>query len=153
MIFALNGQQRSGYSKMLSVEKSTRRPTRGASLIEAAFAVPVILMFSIGIVQAGLMMLAHHSITDLAQIGVRYAMVRSGDTETPATASAIQDFVRNKAKGLDPNSLVITPSWLPDNKQGSSIQVTVEYQYPVAIPFVSKRNLQLRSTARRVIAR
>ena len=60
-----------------------RKRTRGASLVEFAFVIPIFFMATLNFIMAGLMLLDIHDIKHLARDGARQAAVRLADDMEP----------------------------------------------------------------------
>lgn len=111
------------------------RQTAGASAVEFAFVVPVLLILMLGAIDGGRAMLAFNTVEKLAKDGARYASVRGSEHASPATQSEIRDYVRARATGL--NGVVsVNVNWLPDNNPGSTVDVAVSYPFDTLfLPF------------------
>jgi len=102
----------------------------GQSMVEFALTFALVLMLVVGIFEIGRASWSYTTVSFAARQGARYAIVRSGLGDTGADSTSIDNAVKSNAIGLDPNQLVITKTWSPDNKRGSQFTITV--QYPVA---------------------
>ena len=56
-------------------------------------------------------------------------MVRGSTSESPAQLSDIQSYVDGLASGLNTGNLTVNASWTPNNQPGSTVQVTVRYNF------------------------
>jgi Flp pilus assembly protein TadG len=149
------------------------RSERGASLVEFALSVSVMLTFIFGVMVMCTALYSYHFIADAAREGARYAMVRGSECTTYSgftsncpisTAGPIQTYVRGLAlPGIDANNLNVTAAYsaypsgtcTPSaacNNPGNQVQVTVSYQLPVKIPFVPAQALTMTSRSQMVIA-
>ncbi len=117
-------------------DSAARRPSRrGATTVEFAAVASVVLMLVIGLIVCALGVFRYQEIARLAREGARYASVRgamySRNTGRPA---ATQTDVQQKvilpgSVILDPNKLTTTVAWSPDNQVGSTVTVTLNYQW------------------------
>jgi len=90
--------QRQTRSSITSTEYVRSRPTQGGqALLEFAFASILFFMVLFGIVEFGLVIWQYNALADLSQEGARWASVHGADSSTPASTSAVQDYVRSRA--------------------------------------------------------
>jgi hypothetical protein len=69
------------------------------------------------------------------------------------TAAEIQIYVDGLVVGaLNPNYLIVTTTWSPNNKPGSVVTVQVTYKYHPLTSFVESANISLTRTAAMVIS-
>jgi Flp pilus assembly protein TadG len=145
----------------------------GASLVEFALSVMVMLTFILGVMTMCMALYSYHFVAEAAREGARYAIVRGSGCTTYSgftsncpisTAAPIQTYVRSLAlPGINANNLTVaavysaypsgtcTPS-AACNNPGNQVQVTVTYQLPVTIPFVPARTLTMTSRSQMIIA-
>jgi hypothetical protein len=90
------------------------------------------------------------TVAHAAREGTRYAMVRGAENKAPATAEEIASYVQAKA-GYGTSAAVNT-TWQPDNKPGSTVQVTVQYEFQSVASLLPIGPIALRSSSRMVIA-
>ena len=149
------------------------RSEGGASLVEFALSVSLLVTFIFGVMAMCTALYSYHFIAEAAREGARYAMVRgsgctaySGFTSNCpiSTAAPIQTYVRSLAlPGINANNLNVTAAYsaypsgtcTPSaacNNPGNQVQVTVSYQLPVKIPFVPAQALTMTSRSQMVIA-
>src|SRR5262249_61481133 len=96
---------------------------RGAALVEAAIVYPVLWLLLIGMIVGGLGVFRYNQVASLAREGSRYASVRGAQyaTETGQPAATdgptgtISTYVKDKAAGLDTESLTVTTTWNTSN--------------------------------------
>jgi len=128
---------------------------RGATVVEFALVAPIVMLFVMGLIIMGLGIFRYQEVAWLAREGGRYASVRGARYESvtgkpAATASDVfNDAIKPKAVALDPNQLNYTVTWSPDNKQGSTVTVTVKYQW---IPEGLFGGIQLSSTSTMLVS-
>jgi Flp pilus assembly protein TadG len=96
----------------------------------------VFLTVIFGLMEFGRMVWAYNLVSHAAREATRYAMVHGRNSSRPATAADITSVVTSQAVGLDPASLQVNASWIPDNKPGSSVKVAVQYTFSSATNFV-----------------
>ena len=144
----------------------------GSALVEFAISCSIVFTLMFGVIASCLAIYTYHSIADAAREGTRYAIVRGSACPTygnlgsqcRATSGQIQTYVQSLTlPGIDSSLLMVTASWpttgasctpssTPCNNPGNLVRVTVSYQLPLSIPFVSPQTLNLRSTSQMVIA-
>ena len=135
---------------MLISTKGSRR--KGAHVPECAIAYGITALLVFGTIIGGLGVFRYQEVAALAREGARYASVHGAQyqqsTGKPAaTASSVyQNAILPKAVALDPNRITYSVNWNPDNHQGSTVTVTVNYQW-VPEAFLPTMNLSCTSTA------
>ena len=130
---------------------------RGSAVVEFAAAFAVLFLFLFSIMDLSRALYAYHFIADAAREGTRYAMVRgatcaSYGTACPASATDIQNYVKNVPAGINPQSLSVTTTWTPNNNPGSVVQVQVQYSFQPIFPLVRKNALVMTSSSQVVIS-
>ena len=146
----------------------------GATLVELALSCAILLSLMIGVMQICIALYAFHATTDLARQGSRWAMVRGSTscTNTPnltncnASPGDIQSFVTGLGF-LNLSTDDVTVNWLTAsaappttwsacagtcNTPGNEVQVEVTYPFPLHIPFVRSKTLNITSTSEVVIS-
>ncbi len=110
-------------------EAHPRNRRSGQSMVEFALTFALVLMLVVGIFEIGRALWSYTTVSFAARQAARYAIVHSDLGETGADSTSIDNAVKSNAIGLDPDQLVITKAWTPDNSRGSQFTITV--QYPV----------------------
>ncbi|MHB0977403.1 MAG: TadE/TadG family type IV pilus assembly protein [Candidatus Aquicultorales bacterium] len=123
------------------LNKPTRRrlhDAKGASSVEFAILMPVLILILFGIVEFGLAYRDYLSITHAAREGARLAAV--GDfSETE---------IAKRAYPVSPSSISLayrSPDGAP--RHGYPVEVTVRYDRPLNIPMFGKTTVRMSSTA------
>lgn len=146
------------------------RGERGSAMVEMALSIVILLIMLFGIMEMSLVLYAYHYISEAAREGTRYAIVR-GESCTgfasacPASSADIQSYVQNLAyPGINSQQMTVTTAWsaypaggacVPSancKNPGNQVQVTVNYQYPLAIPFLQATTINMSSTSQMVIS-
>jgi len=125
---------------------------RGSTLVEFSLILPLLLLFTFGVVDFGRGIWIYNTLAQAAREGTRYAIVRGGMNPNPATTSDIQTVVKNQATGIDPTKLTVTTSWLPDNKPGSTVKVKVQYNFSPVTQLFGVSTIALSSTSQMTIS-
>ncbi len=148
---------------MKSSGRSPSKKQRGQSLVELAISLTVLLLLLSGAVTFGMAYFSYVSMRDAAQEGALYGSInpcvttdgnctRSTAT-SPLNRTAIVDRIRSSSTSpVDFSNTSLIPdgyiniSLLPSGEpcegtsltvnEPNSIQVTVEYDYPIFMPFV-----------------
>ena len=149
------------------------RGERGSALVEFALSATILLTLVFGVMIMSLALYSFHFIAEAAREGTRYAIVRGSSCSSygkftstcPVTTSAqVQTYVRSLGlPGINPNNMTVTTTWpttgstcspslLPCNNPGNLVHVTVSYQLPLSIPFLSARTLTMTSSSQMVIS-
>jgi Flp pilus assembly protein TadG len=136
---------------------------RGQTYAEFLMVVLPTLMLIFGIISFGMTVYTYSFLSNAARDAVRYAIVHGSKSTSPASSDAIQTFVRNKAKGLNPSSITVSSCWNPqappnqcpgptgNNAPGKVVSVQVSYSFHPLYPF-AKVTLPLSSSAQMVIS-
>jgi Flp pilus assembly protein TadG len=144
----------------------------GATLIEAAVGLVIILALFIGLLEICLALYASHFVADAAREASRYAIVRGSMScsTTPnlsncdVTSDEVQTWVRSLGyPGINPQQLTVTATWpssgsdcypstSPCNNPGNLVKVDVNYAFPLVIPFWKNPTINLRSASEMVIS-
>jgi len=121
-----------------------------------------------GIIAMSFALYSYNVVSESAREGARYAIVRGSACHfaaaCPAQSSDIQTYVKNLGfPGINTNNLTAASAWAAYpaggacksagcNGPGDQVTVTVTYQFPVAIPFVPRRTLNMSNSAAMVIS-
>jgi Flp pilus assembly protein TadG len=112
--------------------KDMLRGERGASAVEFAFIVPLLIVLVLGIAEFGHAFQVQGTLSAAAREGVR-AMALQND---PVAAKAA---VRNATSSLDPAvtdaDITITPSACPVGGGTTNVRLTIDYQMPFLTDF------------------
>jgi Flp pilus assembly protein TadG len=119
-----------------------------------------------GMMNMSLAIYTHHYVSEAAREGTRYAIVRGSSVTTPATSGSVQTYVRGLGyPGITaslmtvtttwaayPTGVTCTPSTTPCNNPGNMVTVTASYAFPLTIPFMPNKTLNMTSTSSMIIA-
>ncbi len=112
--------------------------TEGASALEFAFVLPVLLLLLFGMIEFGFIFQAELAVTHAAREGARMAAVNEDTWE--------QALVVDRAYPLQPPKLTVSKT----NPTADSVSVTVSYSYDTQIlPFLGTIPLQSTATMRK----
>ncbi|MGH7906568.1 MAG: TadE family protein [Candidatus Binataceae bacterium] len=123
------------------------RSPRGQAAVELALVLPIFFTLMFGIIDVGHAIYDYNFVSYAAGEATRYAIVNGANSPNPASSSDIQNFVSKLALEMTINSdcsgnktaadaLCATTTWTPNNKRGSVVQVTVQYNFqPLAMVF------------------
>ncbi|HTU51110.1 MAG TPA: TadE/TadG family type IV pilus assembly protein [Acidobacteriaceae bacterium] len=143
---------------------------QGASIVEMAFSMLILLAIMFGLIEACFALYTYHFISDAAREGSRYAIVHgsaclNGGVSCTATTDQIQTYVENLGfPGINPSNMTVTTTYAPYpaggtctpsaacNNPGNLATVTVNYNFPLSIPFVSSSVIAMSSTSSMVIS-
>jgi len=129
-----------------------RDRSRGASVLEFALALPVFFFAVMGTIEFGRGLFAANELNHLAREAVRYAIVRSEQSEMPTNASNVSAFVREISTSLVADDIQITTRWDPANVPGAFVEVSLRYRFEPVLAFLPESLKDLRGYARGVIA-
>ena len=115
-------------------------------------AIPCLTLF-FGIMNFALALYCYDFVGYSAQQAARYAIVHGSTATTTVSASDVHTYVNGMVAGvLDTTLLTVSTTWLPNNKPGSVVTVTVDYTFKPLTGLVSKVNINLSQTAALVIS-
>lgn len=117
------------------------RSERGATAVELALLLPVLIMILVGTFEFGLAYNNYLAITHAAREGARMASVGAYDEAS----------VRDDAYPVNPTSVALT--YPEGNQHGNPARVTVRADYHLSIPFFGERDIPLESRAEMRIER
>jgi Flp pilus assembly protein TadG len=125
---------------------------RGATAIEVAFTLPLLIMLSLGAIEIGRAISAKASINEAVAATARFAAVRGTASGTPATQGQLETMAEQLAE-LPASTLVADVTWTPDNAPGSVVTVQLQHTFtPVVLPF-APASFTFSSTASMTIIR
>jgi len=113
------------------------RKRSGATAVEMAFVLPVVLLFLLGSMEVAQVMYAYGTVSEAARGGARYAIVHGASASSPvgptANDATVETVTRSYAPALDPNRVTVTSSWgAGTNDATSPVTVTVTYNCPLS---------------------
>jgi Flp pilus assembly protein TadG len=111
----------------------------GATLIEFATILLLLLTILLGIMEAGRVVMNYHTLYEAVSEGARFASVNgstSGPPPGPRSIAEVDPLIKQKvvdaAVGLQLSTSDVQISWTPDNRSGSTVSVSASYLY---VPF------------------
>ena len=131
--------------------KQLRDGEEGAALLELALVMPVFLLVIFGILQCTLALFAYCNISYASHAAVRYASLSSSSSIAPATSTSVRKIVDPFVWCAPANAVTVTTTWSPSNSIGSTVQVQVQVNLPLAIPFSDVQGFAIQSAAKRLI--
>lgn len=128
------------------------RSERGQTLVEFALGLVVLVITLIGTAEFGVAIFRYNLVSDLAQEGARWAMVRgSGSGSMQASIADVQNYVQSRALGIN---VTVIPSVAPSAlAAGQTIEVEVRHSFPMFTRIVPLGTITLRSTAQMIMSR
>ncbi|MDH3738406.1 MAG: pilus assembly protein [Alphaproteobacteria bacterium] len=125
---------------------------RGATAVEFAFAAPVLMLFTVGIIDFSMLVWSASTIENAAAEGARYAIVYGGNSEAPKSKAEIEAYTRTHAVGVPATALDVDVSWLPDNRPGARVTVVVDYEHNFLVGgLVGLDPMQITKTSRMIV--
>jgi Flp pilus assembly protein TadG len=113
-----------------------RRRQRGATIVEAAFTLLILLIFLDAILEFGRAYNVYHIMTNAAREGARYAVAPAPGTSALPTSAQVQSWVTTflASGGVTGATVSVTPTTQTiDNMQETytNVQVTAPYSFIV----------------------
>lgn len=142
---------------------------RGNSTVEFAFAAMALLLFVFGILEFGRALYTYHTVSNLARLGTRWAIVRGSGCTTqnvldncPATQAEVQTYVQSQAFALmNTGNITAVTQWpgTPtatctngSNGRGCLVTVTVSYPFQFWVPLIGSQGPTISSTSQMIIS-
>ena len=130
---------------------NSRRSRRGVSAVEFAIVAPVFLMFVLGMVEFGRIVMIQHSLTNAARAGSRMAALATTSNETQVKTVVNQRLQRSMAD-IGSVNVDVSHATLRGLESGTQVNVDVSVNYadigwlPVRVinPRISARSVQQR---------
>lgn len=116
--------------KLLETRGAWRRlksDRRGALAIEFGFALPVLILLTVGLVDMSMLVWRSSTIENAAAEGARFAVVNGASAPSPASASDIETYIRTQAVGVPADALSVGVTWQNNNQSGSFVTIDLEY--------------------------
>jgi Flp pilus assembly protein TadG len=108
--------------------RSRRRGRCGATIVEIALALMVILLLVIGTIEFGRAAWTYNTLAHATRQGARYAMAH-GSQSNPTSASGVSSYVKNSAIGLNKSDISVTTTWPSGVKRNGMVSVHSEYTF------------------------
>jgi len=126
----------------------------GQAMVEFAMVVTVFLLMLFGIMMMTMAVSNYNTVSSAAREAVRYAIVHSPKSASPATNAQIQQIAYNNAVNLNSSQMTVSVSWPADPKLTSQLdaQVSVSYQYSLHVPFMTALTMTVASTAQMLVS-
>ena len=157
--------------------RSWWRDEAGATLVETALSLTLLLAVLFGVLEGSLVVYSYHFISEAAREGTRYAAVRGStfttDCTTPGFANCVAQggnnagdiatYVENLGyPGIATSKMAVNSTWLTSSggacgtvdtckTPGDIAKVTVTYTFPFSFPFVSLPAFTMKSTSEMVV--
>jgi Flp pilus assembly protein TadG len=146
-----------------------RARQRGASLLESAAMISVLLLMMFGVVGFGTALYTYHFVSNTAREATRWASVRGATCGglsggCPAADADVNTYVQNLSTGigLDPTKVTTTTTWVAPpnnlaacasqhNSPGCVVKVQVQYSFQFLFPLLPS-GFTMQSTAQMVIS-
>ena len=134
----------------------TRR-RQGATIVETAIVLPVIILLIIGTLDLGIGVYGYNTLAEAVRVGSRYAIVHGSQSKSPvgpaSNDATIESVVRASTPGVLSSRMTVTSSWPNgDNAPGNLVTVTTSYRFnPILFWVFTSRGLTLSSTSTMVI--
>jgi Flp pilus assembly protein TadG len=153
--------------------ESRLKSEEGDTLAEFALSSTILIAIVLGIFETSSAVYSYTYLSDAAREGIRYAIVRGSactgfsecsSTPVGATSAQVQAYVKSLGyPGITSNNLTTTTTWpttgsactpiaSPCNNPGDLVKVVVAYKYPLNIPFVPWKTINMSSTSEMVIS-
>ena len=130
------------------------RSEAGVVVVEFAIIAVALFMVLFATMVFGLAVWEYNIVASAAKDGARWATVRGASSSSPATASAVANYVNGRVYGL---AVAVTTTWpdsgSPPNAPGKRVRVQVATTFVPIKLLVPNNSLTLQSTAEMIIMR
>ena len=132
-----------------------RQPRKGVTVMECAVIFPLVFLILAGTIIAAVGVFRYQEIAAVAREGARYATVRGQryEFQTGNKAATPQEVYEQailpRAVALDTKQLTYSVTWSPDNRQGGTVTVQVNYHW---IPEAFLGGIQFSSTSTMLVS-
>ena len=114
---------------LLRQGRRLRNDSGGTVAIEFGFAMPILILFTVGLIDVSMLLWSASTIENAAAEGARFAIVNGASAQTPASAADVETFIRTQAVGVPATSLDVDVTWQPSNQSGSRVTVALAYTH------------------------
>lgn len=114
---------------------------RGATVIEFAFALPVLVTLMVGILQYGMILHTSGGLRNALGEGIRHAKVYPS-----ATQASVLQKTRDALPGIDPNGITALTFERGVSNGAAFGRLSITYQAEAVIPFVPVQAITLTET-------
>ncbi|NNE83893.1 MAG: pilus assembly protein [Alphaproteobacteria bacterium] len=140
------------HSKLLKKWRRLRGDRRGALTIEFGFALPVLILMTVGLIDVSMLLWSSSTIENAAAEGARYAVVNGASSPSPKSASEIETFIRTSAVGVPASALNVNVTWQPSNQSGSRVTVALAYNHNFLIGgLIGLDPVEINKTSRMIV--
>ena len=156
-----------------------KKADEGATMVEMALVSAILLSGVFGIIAISSALYTYDYIAEASHAGARYAIVRgaycAGFSDCGAGNAAISAYVKGlNYPGINPNAMTVYTTWYKVNQNGTgaattitycgttpggcnvpgknSVEVGIEYAFPLNIPFWKSTTLTMASKSQLAIA-
>ena len=162
------------WRRVTSWQRRTNSDDSGSAIVEMAISSSILFAVFFGVFQFAMGFYAYQYLSDAAREGARWAIVRgstscanNGIDHCGALQDDVQTYVRNLGyPGINASNLTATVSYYSApstsggnwvlctgcNNPGKRVKVFLTYAYPLNIPFIPSRTLNLQAVSQMVIA-
>lgn len=129
----------------MSFFKAFRRDEAGATIVEAAFIMPLIMFTAVGMLQMGIYFLGVHSAKQATEEAGREARLINSPDEETIKRLLIDELKSPIAGRYAPNVTIIS-----DSESGDRAEITVDYTYVFGLPSADGKSpfsLNMKATA------
>lgn len=124
---------------------------QGSALVEGAFVLTIVLLLVFGMIQFSYVVFGYNAVVYSARAGTRYAAVHGSSSPSPCSAATVRTQVLNQLPGVPASAVTVTTTWTPDNKPGSTVQVTVSANFSPMASLVMRQGVTLSSSSQMTI--
>jgi len=123
----------------------------GAATVEFVLLLPLFIAILIGGFDLGRYVFLKNELTSAVQDAGRFAMIRGSSSPNPATEANIRVFAQQRIVFNDINNVLISVTFIPDNRPGSTVRVRAEANFTALAGLLELSNLNLVAVTNSVI--
>jgi Flp pilus assembly protein TadG len=115
----------------------TRLVCRGQGMVEFALIIPIFLLLTLGVAEAGWLMYANHTLTNATREGARFAMVNGSRAETLADVDSVGAVIEQRAGRMSGRITTTSVEFSPDADAGSEVTVVAELAHQSIVGMIA----------------
>jgi len=124
--------------------------THGAAAVEFALLFPVFVAVIMGGYDLARYIFLQNELTVAVQEAGRFAMTRGNSSPNPVDPGLVSQFVSDSLQFNEPNDVIISVQFSPDNSPGSEITINARTNFSALGGLVSIDALQIDSTSNNI---
>lgn len=127
------------------------RKTNGAATVEFVLLAPLFVAILVGGFDLGRYVFLKNELNSAVQDAGRFAMIHGSSSPAPATETTIVAFAQQRIVFNDVDKVVFSVTFTPDNRKGSTVQVSAQANFTALAGLLQFSNLNLEASSFNII--